>query len=163
MDAVDSPIWSRLKMKRRTSVVAIKTVTSRPVLVLWTIVSILVTILCCWSYSQPAWTLRSSSEIGSLDQQQPTLDNPAIRRRVERAVTIQLPAEEIIIDANNNASVIPGRSAIPLVHIGLFQMCIYTQQQQPERRPGNSVTCVAHADLDYEWLPPTWQVQCTAY
>jgi hypothetical protein len=52
----------------------------------------------------------------------------------------------------------PGRSAIPLVHIGLFGMCIYTRQQ-PERRPESTVTCVGHADLDYEWLPPAWEVK----
>lgn len=143
-------------MKKRSSVVAIKTVTSRPVLFLWSITSILVTFLCCWSYSQPAWTLRSSSEIGSLDQLAD--QQPGRKVRIERAVSIQLPAEEFIIedDVNNSSTVlIPGRSAIPLVHIGLFGMCIYTTQQ-PERRP--TVTCVGHADLDYEWLPPAWQV-----
>lgn len=146
-------------MKKRSSVVAIKTVTSRPVLILWTITSTLVTLLCCWSYSQPAWTLRTSSEIGSLDPIPPPAADPSsVRRlRVERAVSIQLPAEELMIDDANNSSVIPGRSAIPLVHIGLFGMCIYTQQQA-ERRPERTVTCVGHADLDYEWLPPAWQV-----
>lgn len=149
-------------MKKRSSVVAIKTVTSRPILFLWTVTSILVTFLCCWSYSQPAWTLRSSSEIGSLDQLSPA-ESSSRRVRVERAVSIQLPAEEFIIDnddVNNSSVLIPGRSAIPLVHIGLFGMCIYTQQQQQqlERRPETTVTCVGHADLDYEWLPPAWQV-----
>lgn len=152
-----------LKMKKRSSVVAIKTVTSRPVLFLWTITSILVTFLCCWSYSQPAWTLRSSSEIGSLDQLAEPSNNRKVR--VERAVSIQLPAEEFIIQQQDNVDnsstvLIPGRSAIPLVHIGLFGMCIYTQQQQqPELlRPETTVTCVGHSDLDYEWLPPAWQV-----
>ena len=143
-------------MKKRSSVVAIKTVTSRPVLLLWTIVSIVVAFLCCWSYSQPAWTLRSSSEIGTLEPPPTVAADPAMRKRVERAVSIQLPPDEIVVD--NSTIVIPGRSAIPLVHIGLFGMCIYTQQQ-PERRPERTVTCVAHSDLDYEWLPPAWQVK----
>ncbi|XP_057366915.1 uncharacterized protein LOC130687747 [Daphnia carinata] len=164
-------------MKKRSSVVAIKTVTSRPVLFLWTIVSILVAFLCCWSYSQPAWTLRSSSEIGSLEQHPITSAHigtvtsdvgqtatTSVRRRLERAVSIQLPADEVPLmseeDVNATASdmiMTPGRSAIPLVHIGLFGMCIYTQHQ-PERRPESTVTCVGHSDLDYEWLPPAWQV-----
>ncbi|KAK4016577.1 hypothetical protein OUZ56_031537 [Daphnia magna] len=165
-------------MKKRSSVVAIKTVTSRPVLVLWSVVSIVVAFLCCWSYSQPAWTLRSSSEIGSLDQHPITSSNhigtaasdasqtatTSVRRRLERAVSIQLPADEVPLmseeDVNATSSDVmmtPGRSAIPLVHIGLFGMCIYTQQH-PERRPESTVTCVRHADLDYEWLPPAWQV-----
>ena len=82
-----------------------------------------------------------------------------MRKRVERAVSlIQLPVPDEM-DDNSTTVMIPGRSAIPLVHIGLFGMCIYTQQQQPERRPENTVTCVAHSDLDYEWLPPAWQVK----
>jgi hypothetical protein len=177
-------------MKKRSSVVAIKTVTSRPVLFLWSIVSILVALLCCWSYSQPAWTLRSSSEIGSLDQQhqQPADLLPSapvttagagagssatVRRRLERAVSIQVPAYDDIHlmaddddddgQVNSTSSsemmmMMPGRSAIPLVHIGLFGMCIYTRQQPEKRRPESSVTCVGHADLDYEWLPPAWEV-----
>lgn len=192
-------------MKKRSSVVAIKTVTSRPVLFLWSIVSILVAFLCCWSYSQPAWTLRSSSEIGSLDQHQlssntgiistsssssasdlsapPAVTAAAgsgggavIRRRLERSVSIQVPTDdddihlmaseddeeshenEQVNSTSSEMMMMPGRSAIPLVHIGLFGMCIYTRQQQPERRPENTVTCVGHADLDYEWLPPAWEV-----
>ncbi|XP_046646105.1 uncharacterized protein LOC124336369 [Daphnia pulicaria] len=177
-------------MKKRSSVVAIKTVTSRPVLFLWSIVSILVALLCCWSYSQPAWTLRSSSEIGSLDQQhQQPADllssapvtaagagagsSATVRRRLERAVSIQVPAYDDIHlmaddddddgQVNSTSSsemmmMMPGRSAIPLVHIGLFGMCIYTRQQPEKRRPESSVTCVGHADLDYEWLPPAWEV-----
>lgn len=174
------PAGSCVKMKKRSSVVAIKTVTSRPVLFLWSIVSILVAFLCCWSYSQPAWTLRSSSEIGSLDQHPssytgtPASDLSAsvtattVRRRLERAVSIQLPADEVTLmakaDANSTSSdmMTPGRSAIPLVHIGLFGMCIYTEQQ-PERRPENTVTCVRHADLDYEWLPPAWEVFASSH
>ncbi|KAI9557618.1 hypothetical protein GHT06_017446 [Daphnia sinensis] len=161
-------------MKKRSSVVAIKTVTSRPVLFLWSVVSIVVAFLCCWSYSQPAWTLRSSSEIGSLDQQHPISSHvigpsdagqtTPVRRRLERAVSVQLPADEVPLTADEDVNVTssdvmmtPGRSAIPLVHIGLFGMCIYTQQH-PERRPESSVTCVQHADLDYEWLPPAWEV-----
>ena len=176
-------------MKKRSSVVAIKTVTSRPVLFLWSIVSILVAFLCCWSYSQPAWTLRSSSEIGSLDQHQlsgtasadlsaapvtvggPSSGGATLRRRLERAVSIQVPADDGDVhlmagdddDGQDNSTspemmmMMPGRSAIPLVHIGLFGMCIYTRQQ-PERRPESTVTCVGHADLDYEWLPPAWEV-----
>ena len=116
---------------KRASVVAIKTATSRPVLLLWTIVSLTVAILCTWSYSQPAWTLRSSSQIGSLSRD----------------------AEIILVDEADqqlsNGSSIPGRSAIPLVHIGLFGMCIYTQRD---------VICVTHAELDNDWLPPAWQV-----
>ena len=147
------------KMKKRSSAVAIKTVTSRPILLLWAVVSILVAFLCCWSYSQPAWTLRSSSEFGTLEPTPPTVTaDPAMRKRVERAVSlIQLPVPDEM-DDNSTTVMIPGRSAIPLVHIGLFGMCIYTQQQ-PERRPESTVTCVAHSDLDYEWLPPAWQVK----
>lgn len=178
-------------MKKRSSVVAIKTVTSRPVLFLWSFVSILVAFLCCWSYSQPAWTLRSSSEIGSLDQQhQQPADllssapvtaaggsSATVRRRLERAVSIQVPADDDIhlmaddddddddgqVNSTSSSSsemmmMMPGRSAIPLVHIGLFGMCIYTRQQSEKRRPESSVTCVGHADLDYEWLPPAWEV-----
>lgn len=115
---------------KRASVVAIKTATSRPVLLLWATVSLTVALLCTWAYSQPAWTLRTSSQIGSLTRD----------------------AEIIIVDEVqqlSNGSSIPGRSTIPLVHIGLFGMCIYTQRD---------VICVTHAELDNDWLPPAWQV-----
>lgn len=119
--------------QKRGSVVAIKTATSRPVLLLWASVSLSVAVLCTWSYSQSAWTLRSSSEIGSLSTSS---------------------SEIIVVDnSNSNDSSVPGKSAIPLVHIGLFRLCIYASQ--------SSVICVTHAELDYDWLPPAWQVHIT--
>lgn len=120
--------------KKRASVVAIKTATSRPVLLLWISVSLTVAVLCTWSYSQPAWTLRSSSEIGSLSASSGEL----------------IIVEDISSNDSNSSSSVPGKSAIPLVHIGLFGLCIYA--------PQSSVICVTHAELDYDWLPPAWQV-----
>lgn len=75
-----------------------------------------------------------------------------MRNRVNRAVS------QSTIDSNghnnNTEATRPSRSSIPLVHIGLFGLCIYTGQE----KPGDTVTCVTHAQLDYEWLPHAWQV-----
>ena len=134
-------IWQMLNMQKKASVVAIKTVTSRPVLLFWVFVSVTVAALCCWSYPQPAWTIRTSSA------------TTLMRNRVNRAVS------QSTIDSNghnnNTEATRPSRSSIPLVHIGLFGLCIYTGQE----KPGDTVTCVTHAQLDYEWLPHAWQVK----
>ena len=132
-------IRQMLNMKKKASVVAIKTVTSRPVLIFWVFVSVTVATLCCWSYPQPAWTIRTSSGTSHM------------QNRVNRAIS------QSVIDAddhNSTSTTRPSRSSIPLVHIGLFGLCIYTGQE----RPGDTVTCVTHAQLDYEWLPRAWQV-----
>jgi len=139
-----------LNMKKKASVVAIKTVTSRPVLFFWVFVSVSVAILCCWSYTQPAWTIRSSSTT--------LMDARAIRqRRLSRAVSRADIDDITPMERQDNVTEVaatkPSRSSIPLVYIGLFALCIYTGQEQY-----NTATCVTHAQLDYEWLPPAWQV-----
>ena len=167
---------------------AVKTVTSRPVLLLWSCVSVSVALLCAWSYSQPAWILRPASEIGSLATATATVDSATAvpNNRAERSASaddaainvdsIQEEEEEEeegdFVVATGSGS---GRSAIPLVQIGLFDMCIYSntptpsstsnssshqpsQQQQQSATVSVIVTCVPHEALDDEWLPPAWQV-----
>jgi len=74
-----------------------------------------------------------------------------MRNRVNRAVSQSPMGTD---GRNSTETTRPSRSSIPLVHIGLFGLCIYTGQE----RPGDTVTCVTHAQLDYEWLPHAWQV-----
>lgn len=141
---------------KRSSAVTMKTATSRPVLLLWMGVSFAVAMLCSWAYSQPAWTVRASSEVASLYQQ---------HRRPQRAVTIELTADDPVVEqredvpatgAKNRTTATTARAAIPLVHIGLFAMCVHTNTP---RHPDGTATCVSHAELDYDWLPPAWQVR----
>lgn len=180
-------------MKKRASAVAVKTVTSRPILLLWSCVSVSVALLCAWSYSQPAWILRPASEIGSLitdTTAAATATAVPSNNRAERSAVVNSPSikegeeeedeEELVVVATHGS----GRSAIPLVQIGLFDMCIYsstpstlptaaaTSSSSSAAAEFNSsssqlsggivssviVTCVPHEALDDEWLPPAWQV-----
>ena len=86
------------------------------------------------------------------------MDARAIRqRRLSRAVSRADIDDITPMERQDNVTEVaatkPSRSSIPLVYIGLFALCIYTGQEQY-----NTATCVTHAQLDYEWLPPAWQV-----
>ena len=161
-------------MKKKASAVAVKTVTSRPVLLLWSSVSVSVALLCAWSYSQPAWILRPASEIGLISTDTTSSPSPLSTVRAQRSAISQSEEDEeelIVVTTTTNGA---GRSAIPLVQIGLFDMCIYstpppavpqsatttntTMPKENESSDGVSVTCVPHEALDDEWLPPAWQV-----
>ena len=98
--------WETMTLSRKKwkadSIVAIKDSTSVPVLILWTVISVTVSLLCCWSYLHPAWTVRSSySPVGG------------------KSVTDATMARRPLV-----------RSAIPLVQIGLHSMCIYSHRQR---------------------------------
>ena len=152
-------------MKKKATVVAIKTVTSRPVLALWASVSLCVAALCCWSYPQPAWTIRSR-QISSWS----AVSETPLGRRLQRSIVDQQPDTFPLsnatdaVDAVDAVEAAPGRNTIPLVYIGLFGMCIYTNRElrhvpaTAAASPASVATCVTHAELDYEWLPPAWQV-----
>ena len=133
--------------KKRTSVVAIKRVISLPVLILWMSISLMVSLLCCWSYSHPAWTVRSSQVT------HPPVARSERTRTIRSAISVQPDLETDVEYAVSPPAAPVTRNTIPLVHIGLYSMCIYSHRDKL-----NAATCVSHAELDYEWLPPAWQV-----